>query len=196
MTRTLPTLLTSALVIIGLGACKSRVDANDLDGNGDTGASNTYGELELYARSNQAAEGTESMSMDVGRIEVHVAESDVADEIGGEWLVLSDDVGKVMLVEERPGEYLMAAGTAPETRFDAIRMELTGATYISADGDVFDLDLPEGLDIDGSFQVDTLFCVTAGETTSVVAEYSAELGEDGNGYWLDLDVGVQDDDSC
>src|SRR5690349_12083496 len=100
--------------------CRSTVDADELQNPDEGEEGSGIGALQLYTRSSLASEHTESVTMDIGRVSVHIADMDVADEFNGEWVDLTDQAGEFSVVESNPADYLIAEGSAPAAVYDAI----------------------------------------------------------------------------
>lgn len=174
--------------------CRGRVEADDLpDDEPGEGEEETTGELELYTTSSQASEDTQYVSMEIGMVEAHIKDPDVADEFGGEWLVLSQSAGHFDIVEDQPEDYLIASGTAPVSVYDEIRVEILGGTYVNSEGDEYTVDPPVG---SGKLTIETEFCVSPGETTVIDSQLDAALDGGGSDWAFDLDAAVDDHDSC
>jgi hypothetical protein len=185
-----------ALSIAAIG-CRSTVDADELeDGNGEEEGSG-IGEIELYTLSNAASDNTKSVTMDIGRVSIHIADEDVIEEFGGEWVDLTQDAGVFTVVEKQPTEYLIARGPAPMAKYDAIEVEIYGGTYINSEGDVFDVQSPESLGPQGLLTINTDFCVNEDETSRIDSQLHASVGAESNtDVWFDLDAEVDDNGSC
>ena len=196
MTRIMTTTAIFASLALFAG-CRERIEAEDIpaDTSDNNGEEDTTGRLELYTESAQAASDVKFVSMDIGMVEVHIADSDVADEFGGEWLVLTQKAGEFDIIEHNPQNYLIASGTAPVSGYDMVRIEILGGTYVNADGDIADVDPPG--ELGGELEIVTDFCVSPGATTVVDSELRASLVETTSTDWaFDLDAFVDDHGSC
>ena len=189
-----------SLMLIGLGAlaltgCRAKVDATDLEDTGDGNGGSSLGTLTINAMSEEAAEGTDHVDMTIDEVSVHIMDQDVQDEVGAEWLVLSQDEQVVPLVEQKPQSHQIATGDAPAGSYDQVKLHITSAEYETTDGDLYDLS--PGDFLNGNLIVVTDFCVNGGAETVLDSQYSTTLtGDGGVSTGFDLDVAVDDGDSC
>jgi len=189
-----------SLMLIGLGAlalsgCRAKVNATDLEDTGDGDGGPGLGTLTINAKSQEAAEGTDHVDMTIDRVEVHIMDQDVQDDVGAEWLVLSEEEQVVPLVEQKPQSHELATGDAPAGSYDQVKLHITSAEYETTDGDLYDLS--PGDFLNGNLIVVTDFCVNGGAETVLDSEFDTALtGDGGVSTGFDLDVAVDDGDSC
>ena len=117
---------------IGLGAlaltgCRAKVKATDLEDTGNGNGGPGLGTLTINAMSKESAEGTDHVDMTIDRVEVHIADASVQDDVGAEWLVLSEDEQVVPLVELKPQSHEIASGDAPEGSYDQVKLHIKRA---------------------------------------------------------------------
>jgi hypothetical protein len=180
--------LMKSLMLIGLSAlaltgCRAKVNADELEDSGDGDGGSGLGTLTINAMSEAAAEGTDHVDMTIDRVEVHIADPDVQDDVGAEWLVLSEEEQVVPLVEQEPQSHEIASGDAP------------AGSYETTDGDIYDLS--PGDFLNGNLIIVTDFCVNGGAETVLDSQYDTTLtGDGGVSTGFDLDVAVDDGDSC
>ena len=189
-----------SLMLIGLGAlaltgCRAKVQADDLEDTGDGNGGPGLGTLTINAMSQEAAEGTEHVEMTIDRVEVRIADPDVQDDVGAEWLVLSEGEQVVPLVEEEPQSYEIATGDAPAATYDQVKLHIIEGEYVTTDGDRYVLS-PGNL-LNGNLIVVTDFCVNGGDETVLDSQFDTALtGDGGVSTGFDLDIAVDDGDSC
>ena len=189
-----------SLMLIGLGAlaltgCRAKVNATDLEDTGDGSGGSSLGTLTINALSEQAADDTDHVDMTIDRVEVHIMDQDVQDDVGAEWLVLSEEEQVVPLVEQEPASHEIASGDAPAGAYDQVKLHIIEGEYVTADGDRYVLS-PGNL-LNGSLIVVTDFCVNGGAETVLDSQYDTTLtGDGGVSTGFDLDVAVDDGDSC
>src|SRR5688572_4328766 len=113
------------LLLIAVAGCASRVGQGDLgEGDGDEEES-TLGTVLVNTRSVPESDAITHLDMEIERVEIHLADEAVADETGGEWIVLSEELQTVTLVEAQPQVYEIAEGEAPESDYDKLRFKVT-----------------------------------------------------------------------
>jgi len=189
-----------SLMWIGLGAlaltgCRAKVKATDLEDTGNGNGGPGLGTLTINAMSKESAEGTDHVDMTIDRVEVHIADASVQDDVGAEWLVLSEDEQVVPLVELKPQSHEIASGDAPEGSYDQVKLHITEGEYVTTDGDRYVLS-PGNL-LNGALIVVTDFCVNGGAETVLDSQFDTSLtGDGGVSTGFDLDVAVDDGDSC
>ena len=189
-----------SLMWIGLGAlalsgCRAKVNATDLEDTGDGDGGSSLGTLTINAMSEEAAEGTDHVEMTIDRVEVHIADPDVQDDVGAEWLVLSEEEQVVPLVEQEPASHEIATGDASAGAYDQVKLHIIEGEYVTTDGDRYVLS-PGNL-LSGNLIVVTDFCVNGGAETVLDSQYHTTLtGDGGVSTGFDLDVAVDDGDSC
>jgi hypothetical protein len=192
--------LMKSLMLIGLSAlaltgCRAKVNADELEDTGDGDGGSGLGTLTINAMSEAAAEGTDHVDMTIDRVEVHIADPDVQDDVGAEWLVLSEEEQVVPLVEQEPQSHEIASGDAPAGSYDQVKLHITSAEYETTDGDIYDLS--PGDFLNGNLIIVTDFCVNGGAETVLDSQYDTTLtGDGGVSTGFDLDVAVDDGDSC
>lgn len=188
-------LMLIGLSTLALAGCRAKVNADELEdtGNGDGGSS--LGTLTINVMSEGAAEGTDHVDMTIDRVEVHIMDQDVQDDVGAEWLVLSEEEQVVPLAEQEPASHEIATGDAPAGSYDQVKLHITSAEYETTDGDLYDLS--PGDFLNGNLIVVTDFCVNGGAETVLDSQFDTELtGDGGVSTGFDLDVAVDDGDSC
>lgn len=189
-----------SLMLVGLSAlaltgCRAKVNATDLEDTGDGNGGPSLGTLTINAMSEDAAEGTDHVEMTIDRVEVHIADPDVQDDVGAEWLVLSEEEQVVPLVEQEPASHEIATGDASAGAYDQVKLHIIEGEYVTTDGDRYVLS-PGNL-LSGNLIVVTDFCVNGGAETVLDSQYHTTLtGDGGVSTGFDLDVAVDDGDSC
>jgi hypothetical protein len=192
--------LMKSLMLIGLGAlaltgCRAKVDATDIQDTGNGNGGSGLGTLTINAKSEAAAEGTDHVDMTIDEVSVHVADPSVQDDLGSEWIVLSQDEQVVPLVEQKPASHQIATGDVPVASYDQVKLHITSAEYETTDGDLYDLS--PGDFLNGNLIVVTDFCVNSDAETVLDSQYSTTLtGDGGVSTGFDLDVAVDDGGSC
>ena len=182
----------SALALVG---CRAKVHAEELEDTGDGNGGPGLGSLVINAKSQEAAEGTDHVNMTIDRVEVRIVDQDVQDDVGAEWLVLSEEEQVVPLVEQEPTSHEIARGDAPAAAYSQVKLHITSAEYETTDGDVYDLS--PGDVLNGNLIVVTDFCVNGGAETVLDSQFDTSLtGDGGVSTGFDLDVAVDDGDSC
>ena len=189
-----------SLMLIGLGAlaltgCRAKVNATDLEDTGDGNGGPGLGTLTINAMSEQAAKDTDHVDMTIDRVEVRIADPDVQGQVGAEWLVLSEEEQVVPLAEQDPASHEIATGDAPASAYDQVKLHIIEGEYVTSDGDRYVLS--PGNVLNGNLIVVTDFCVNGGAETVLDSEFDTALtGDGGVSTGFDLDIAVDDGDSC
>jgi hypothetical protein len=176
-------------------ACRAKVNAEELEDTGDGDGGSSLGTLKINALSVDAADDTEFVSMTIDRVDIHIADADVQDDVGAEWITLSEAEQDVMLVEQEPSSQEIASGEVPEGNYDEVQLHIVQGRYVTADGDTYTLS--PGDMVGGNLIVVTDFCVNGGAETVLDSQFDTTLtGDGGVSTGFDLDVAVDDGDSC